>query len=94
MPVRMDARLGEHREVVQNIFSNRTPSFAILSIWGVFNAGWPAQLIAFHRMSSHRMKRTFGLVLAADAPATVESQMLIAAPRTVTILGGFICFMG
>ena len=69
----MEARLGEQSEVVQNMFSNRTPSFEIRSIWGVFNTGWPAQLMAFHRMSSQRIKSTFGLFSAAtplDSAAT------------------------
>ena len=56
----MDALLGEHREVVQNMLEKRTPSLAMRSMFGVFSVGWPAQLIAFQRMSSHSTKRTFG----------------------------------
>src|SRR5277367_3698032 len=67
MPVRIDARLGEHSEVVQNMLAKRTPSLAMRSMFGVLSVGCPAQLMAFQRMSSQRMKSTLGRAESAKA---------------------------
>src|SRR5438093_561277 len=63
----MDARLGEQSDVVQNMFLKRTPSAARRSMFGVFKCGCPAQPSASQRISSQRMKRTFGLSAALSA---------------------------
>src|SRR5437763_857954 len=59
-PLRIDARLGEHSDVVQNTFLKYTPSSPIRSMFGVFKYGCPAIPRQSHRMSSHRMNNTFG----------------------------------
>ena len=48
-PVRKDARLGAHSEVVTNALVNRTPPRASSSMWGVFNTVLPAILNASAR---------------------------------------------
>jgi len=59
-PLRIDARLGEQREVVQNVFLKWTPSRASRSMLRVFSCGWPAQPRQSQRRSSQRMNKTFG----------------------------------
>lgn len=92
-PVRMEARLGEQSEVVQNMFSNRTPSLEIRSIWGVFNAGCPAQLMAFQRISSQRMKSTFGLFSAAKPLEQVKIEVVAPIQKTRAIGGNSFDFI-
>ncbi len=75
------------------MFSNRTPSFDIRSIWGVFNAGWPAQLMAFHRISSHRMKSTFGLFSAAKPLEHVRIEVTAPIQNAKNIGGTSFNFM-
>jgi hypothetical protein len=41
-PFKSEARLGEHRPVLQKAFLKFTPSFAMRSICGVLTEGCPA----------------------------------------------------
>ena len=59
-PVKKQALLGPHNAFVTNMFSKRTPSWAILSMFGVFKMGFPAQLIPSHRWSSVIKKTKLG----------------------------------
>lgn len=60
-PVKKQALLGPHKAFVTNMFSKRAPSWAILSMFGVFKMGFPAQLIPSHRWSSVMKKTKLGL---------------------------------
>src|SRR5690349_4371571 len=71
----MEALLGEQREVVQNTLAKRTPSAATRSNWGVRRVGCPAQLSAFQRRSSQRMKSTLGLSAAVTFAAGSKPAM-------------------
>src|SRR6266540_1920491 len=64
-PLRSEARLGEHSEVVLNALRKLTPSLAMLSMCGVLRCGCPAYPTASHRRSSRSTNRIFGCVEAA-----------------------------
>ncbi len=65
-PVRIDARLGEHRAVVTNAFGSLTPRLARASMFGVSSQGCPALPIMSKRRSSTSTKIT----LWREAPGT------------------------
>ena len=90
--VRMDARLGEHRDVVTNALRKLAPPAAMASRWGVRNQGWPAALIMSQRWSSTRMKIRLRLLGAAArnpgaAQPGAEVSVLIR-PEDVHVLPG------
>src|SRR5678815_5851716 len=74
------------------MFANRTPSFAIRSMFGVLNTECPAQLIAFQRRSSQRMNRMLGCTAVAARvvrwPASVRSNPAITSWRIAFIWRG------
>lgn len=85
----MDARLGEHREVVQKWFLKRIPSLARRSILGVERWGLPVQLRASQRWSSVRMKTTLGFA-AVDCARFWSGRRLsrVRRRRWVSGVGG------
>ena len=65
MPLRIEARLGEQSDVVQNAFLKWTPCLASRSRFGVLRCLCPAQLMQSQRMSSVMTTITFGFFLWA-----------------------------
>ena len=82
----MAARLGVQIEFVTNVLSNRMPSRARRSMFGVVFTREPYAPIAWAAWSSDMMKMMFGRSAAEAGPARTASRSVKRVRRMVQIL--------